>query len=113
MRLQIEASSEPDETRAQLVAGASSGDAGHAGDDRRAITAMREVRAVADGAAVEDGGEVSAREHAAETLRLAGEVERADLFFDCGFTVDGEIFAPRAGEQVTLTGDRRLTFVRA
>jgi hypothetical protein len=40
-------------------------------------------------------------------------VERADLFFDCGFTVDGEVFAPRAGEQVTLTGDRRLTFVRA
>ena len=40
-------------------------------------------------------------------------VERADLFFDCGFTVDGEVFAPRAGKQVTLTGDRRLTFVRA
>ena len=40
-------------------------------------------------------------------------VDRADLFFDCGFTVDGETFAPRAGEQVTLTGDRRVTFVRA
>ncbi len=40
-------------------------------------------------------------------------VDRADLFFDCGFTVDGETFAPRAGEQVTITGDRRVTFIRA
>ncbi len=40
-------------------------------------------------------------------------VGRADLFFDCGFTVDGETFSPRAGEQATITGDRRVTFVRA
>jgi hypothetical protein len=40
-------------------------------------------------------------------------VQRAELRFDCGFTVDGEIFAPRPDETVTLTGDRRVTFVRA
>ncbi len=40
-------------------------------------------------------------------------VQRAELRFDCGFTVDGEIFAPRSDETVTLTGDRRVTFVRA
>jgi hypothetical protein len=40
-------------------------------------------------------------------------VERAELRFDCGFTVDGEVFAPRPDETVTLTGDRRVTFVRA
>jgi hypothetical protein len=38
---------------------------------------------------------------------------RADLLFDCGFTVDGEIFPARANELVTLTADRRVTFVRA
>lgn len=40
-------------------------------------------------------------------------VQRAEMRFDCGFTVDGEIFAPRSDETVTLTGDRRVTFVRA
>lgn len=40
-------------------------------------------------------------------------VQRAEMRFDCGFTVDGEIFAPRPDETVTLTGDRRVTFVRA
>ena len=40
-------------------------------------------------------------------------VQRAEMRFDCGFTVDGEIFAPRSVETVTLTGDRRVTFVRA
>jgi hypothetical protein len=40
-------------------------------------------------------------------------VQRAELRFDCGFTVDGEIFTPRSDETVTLTGDRRVTFVRA
>lgn len=38
---------------------------------------------------------------------------QADLQFDCGFTVDGEIFAALPGELVTLTADRRVTFVRA
>jgi hypothetical protein len=40
-------------------------------------------------------------------------VNRAELRFDCGFTIDGEIFAPRPDETVTLTGDRRVTFIRA
>ncbi len=40
-------------------------------------------------------------------------VECAEMRFDCGFTVDGEIFSPRSDETVTLTGDRRVTFVRA
>lgn len=40
-------------------------------------------------------------------------VERAELHFDCGFTIDGEIFPERSDETVTLTGDRRTTFVRA
>jgi hypothetical protein len=40
-------------------------------------------------------------------------VERAELRLGCGFTIDGEIF-PQAGEDVvTLTADRRVTFVRA
>jgi hypothetical protein len=39
--------------------------------------------------------------------------QQADLHFDCGFTVDGEIFAALPGELVTLTADRRVTFVRA
>ncbi len=40
-------------------------------------------------------------------------VERAHLLFDSGFTIDGEIFAGRPDEMVTLAGDRRLTFLRA
>ena len=40
-------------------------------------------------------------------------VERAHLLFDSGFTIDGEIFASRPDEVVTLAGDRRLTFLRA
>jgi len=39
-------------------------------------------------------------------------VERAELALDCGFTVDGEIYAPQAEELVTLTADRRITFIR-
>jgi len=38
---------------------------------------------------------------------------QADLYFDCGFTVDGEIFPALPSEFVTLTADRRVTFVRA
>jgi hypothetical protein len=40
-------------------------------------------------------------------------VDRAQLLFDSGFTIDGEIFASRPDEVVTLAGDRRLTFLRA
>jgi hypothetical protein len=39
--------------------------------------------------------------------------DQVDLHFDCGFTVDGEIFPALSGELVTLTADRRVTFVRA
>lgn len=48
-----------------------------------------------------------------ETGYTSKNVQRAEMRFDCGFTVDGEIFAPRPDETVTLTGDRRVTFVRA
>lgn len=40
-------------------------------------------------------------------------VARAQLLFDSGFSIDGEIFASRPDEVVTLSGDRRLTFLRA
>jgi hypothetical protein len=40
-------------------------------------------------------------------------VERAELRLSCGFTIDGELFAPRDDEVVTLAADRRITFVRA
>jgi hypothetical protein len=40
-------------------------------------------------------------------------VERADLRMGCGFTVDGEIYHQTSEEMVTLTADRRVTFVRA
>jgi hypothetical protein len=39
-------------------------------------------------------------------------VDRAELRIDCGFTVDGEIFAPEPDEIVTLSADHRVTFVR-
>jgi diacylglycerol kinase family enzyme len=38
---------------------------------------------------------------------------QADLHLDCGFTVDGEIAPALPGELLTLTADRRVTFVRA
>ena len=40
-------------------------------------------------------------------------VERAELRLSCGFTIDGELFAPTDDEVVTLDADRRITFVRA
>jgi hypothetical protein len=40
-------------------------------------------------------------------------VERAQLQFDCGFTIDGELFGPEPDEAVTLAADRRIRFVRA
>jgi hypothetical protein len=41
------------------------------------------------------------------------DVERAQLYMGCGFTLDGEIFDQRSEELVTITTDRRVTFVRA
>ncbi|MDH3212610.1 MAG: acylglycerol kinase family protein [Myxococcales bacterium] len=40
-------------------------------------------------------------------------VEQAELYFDCGYTIDGEIFGAVSDESVTLSADRRITFVRA
>ena len=39
--------------------------------------------------------------------------ERAELRISCGFTIDGELFAPEPEEHVELCADRRVTFVRA
>ena len=39
--------------------------------------------------------------------------ERAELRIDCGFSIDGEVFAPEPDEFVTLRADRRVRFVRA
>lgn len=39
-------------------------------------------------------------------------LRRAQLRLSSGFTIDGEDFAPRPDEVVTLTADRRVTFVR-
>jgi hypothetical protein len=55
-------------------------------------------------------GASSARPEDGYTSR---RVDRAQLLFDSGFTIDGEIFASRPDEVVTLAGDRRLTFLRA
>ncbi len=40
-------------------------------------------------------------------------VGTADLRIDCGFTVDGEVVAPRENEVVRIRGDERITFIRA
>jgi diacylglycerol kinase (ATP) len=49
----------------------------------------------------------------AEAGYTSRNVERAEIYFDCGFTVDGEVFGAVADESVTLSVDRRITFVRA
>ena len=40
-------------------------------------------------------------------------VDRAELRFNCGYTIDGEIFPAEPDEKVSLSADRRITFVRA
>jgi diacylglycerol kinase (ATP) len=35
-----------------------------------------------------------------------------ELKTDCGFTVDGELFAPVAGQQVEISADHAVQFVR-
>jgi hypothetical protein len=40
-------------------------------------------------------------------------VSRAALRMDCGFTIDGELFAPLAGRIVRLSAQDRVRFVRA
>ncbi len=44
---------------------------------------------------------------------LSARLERAELRISCGFTVDGELFAPEPEEQIELCADRRITFLRA
>lgn len=43
----------------------------------------------------------------------SANAECVELRFGCGFTVDGEIFAPEPDEIVTVEADRRIQFVRA
>lgn len=38
---------------------------------------------------------------------------RVEMRIDCGFTIDGEVYAEQPDEVVRLTADRRLQFVRA
>jgi diacylglycerol kinase family enzyme len=49
----------------------------------------------------------------AENGYTSANAERVELRLDCGFTVDGEIFPCQTDERVTITADRRVTFVRA
>ncbi len=44
---------------------------------------------------------------------LSRNVKCAEMRFDCGFTVDGELVHPEPGLSVTLTADDRVQFVRA
>ncbi len=48
-----------------------------------------------------------------DTGYLSRNVKCAELRFDCGFTVDGELVMPDPGCVVTLTADERVPFVRA
>ena len=43
----------------------------------------------------------------------SANARRAELRLDSGFTIDGEFFGPMSDEVVTITADRRVTFVRA
>jgi len=43
----------------------------------------------------------------------SANTHRTELRLDCGFTIDGEIYPPVPDEVVTLTADRRVSFVRA
>jgi diacylglycerol kinase (ATP) len=44
---------------------------------------------------------------------VSRNAERAELRLDCGFSIDGEVFAPEPDEFVTLSADHRVRFVRA
>lgn len=43
----------------------------------------------------------------------SANADKVELRFDCGFTIDGEFFEPIPDEVVTITADRRITFIRA
>lgn len=40
-------------------------------------------------------------------------LERLTMQMDCGFTIDGELFAPQPGRTLRLATDHRLRFIRA
>ncbi|HKA14004.1 MAG TPA: diacylglycerol kinase family protein [Myxococcota bacterium] len=44
---------------------------------------------------------------------VSERLERAELRIGCGFTVDGELFAPETEEAIEISADRRITFLRA
>jgi hypothetical protein len=48
-----------------------------------------------------------------ESGYLSRNVKRADMRFDCGFTVDGELVMPDPGCIASLTADESVSFVRA
>ncbi len=48
-----------------------------------------------------------------ESGYLSRNVDCAEMRFDCGFTVDGELVGPEAGLSVRLTADDTVQFVRA
>ena len=48
-----------------------------------------------------------------DTGYISRNVKCAEMRFDCGFTVDGELVQPGAGCVATLTADDRVRFVRA
>ena len=48
-----------------------------------------------------------------ETGYTSVNAEHVALRFDCGFTVDGEIFPERLDEYAEIRADRRITFVRS
>ena len=54
-----------------------------------------------------------ARWLAPERGYASARVERAELRISCGFTVDGELFAPEPEEEIELGADRRIRFLRA
>ena len=43
---------------------------------------------------------------------VSRNADRIEISMDCGFVVDGELFAPEAGHRVEVTGDRTIQFVR-
>jgi Diacylglycerol kinase catalytic domain len=43
----------------------------------------------------------------------SARVDRAELRISCGFTIDGELFAPEPEEEIELCADRRILFLRA
>jgi hypothetical protein len=43
----------------------------------------------------------------------SSNADKVELRLSCGFTIDGEVFEPVNDEVVTITADRRVTFVRA